>query len=123
MDLELIKEIIAIAVMGILTLALPFGAKHVLDVLGVWARKAKDEIEEWNPHVYDILNFFAVEAVKYAEQAGIGKKGEEKLEMAVTYLQNELDMRGFEEIDIEVLVRKIELAVFEEFNEFKDALG
>ena len=70
--------------------------------LSVWAKRAKDEIEEWSPHVYDVVYFFASEAVKYAEQAGVGNLGEEKLKMATEYLQDEMNSRGYPGIDVEL---------------------
>ena len=82
----------------------------------------KVRVENRYPEQYDMLYGLAVEAVAFAEQKGIGKLGKEKLEMAIEYLQRELDVRGFDEVDVSVLADKIEAALQLEWNRFVEEL-
>ncbi len=120
--IELLPQIIdvfEVFIMGILCLSLPFFLVQGIRFVWHWGNRWAEELKAFDPHVYDVASFFAVEAVKYAEQKGLGKEGKEKLDLAVAYLERELYERFGLELELEVIQDKIEVAVFEVFNELK----
>lgn len=119
MELDVIKQAFVVFVMAVGVVALPFAVKYVLDFVQAYIQIGREKLKEYNPHIYDVAMFFARQGVRLAEQKGKEFTNSEKFDMALAYLQRELDDRGLGGIDVEVLADKIEIAVFEELNEWK----
>lgn len=118
--LEEVIKILLTAVVAVLSAVVPFAVRYSIEWIRVRLAEAKEELKSFNPHIYDIVSFLSQEAVVYAEQKGIEASGKEKMEMATKYLERELSARGYDSVDVEVMMDKIEVALFEQFNLFKD---
>lgn len=110
---EMYNQMLMGAILLIVTIALPFFFRKLFVVLTEFTVNFVDKY----PFVYDV----AVEAVHFAEQAGIGKIAEEKKQMAIDYAERELAERGID-VDLDIVADKIEAALSIEINMFKDAL-
>ena len=117
MDFDLIN-VLQTVLYAVLVIASPILFVWLFRLLGKGILFLKVYVDDRYPEQYDMLYGFAVEAVAFAEQKGIGELGEKKLEMAIEYLQRELDARGFDEVDVSVLADKIEAALQLEWNRF-----
>jgi hypothetical protein len=75
-----------------------------------------------NPDIFDVIEKQARRAVQAAEQLGIDeilmREYEDKKDFAIAFIQRELNLRGFEEFDVEYLADAVETAVFSEINKW-----
>ena len=117
--LEQVINILLTAIVAVLSAVIPFAVRYAIEWIRVKLAEAKEELKAYSPHLYDVVSFLAHEAVVYAEQKGIKSTGEEKMEMATKYLERELAARGYDSVDVEVMMDKIEVALFEAFTLFE----
>ena len=110
---ELYNQMLMGVLLLIATIAAPFFFRKLFIIL----KEFSVEFVNKYPLVYDI----AVEAVHFAEQAGLGKVAEEKKNLAIQYAERELLEFGID-VDLDIVADKIEAALFAELNMFKDAL-
>lgn len=104
-----------IAIMGILTVASPFIAKALYDLV----KKNKDYIvAQIPPQVMETLLVYVREVVKAAEQAKIAELIDDKKQYAFSAIEAYLKTLGFD-LDIDAIDALIEAAVFDEFNRDK----
>lgn len=104
-----------IAIMGILTVASPFIAKALYDLV----KKNKDYIvAQIPPQVMETLLVYVREVVKAAEQAKIAELIDDKKQYAFSAIEAYLKTLGFD-LDIDAIDALIEAAVFDEFNRNK----
>lgn len=110
---EVYNQMLMGAILLMVTIVLPFFLGKLFSALTAWSV----EMVEKRPLIYDI----AVEAVHFAEQAGLGSLAEEKKQLAVDYAERELKNLGID-IDLDIVADKIEAALFAEINQFAGAL-
>jgi len=115
-DMSQFIDILQVVLFGLLLAATPFLVVQLYKFLKLKVDTLLEELKETKPEVFDMLAWLASNAVKFAEQTGLGKLGEEKLELAIEYVQRYLDEYGFDEIDVQQIVDAIEVALFEEIN-------
>ena len=82
------------------------------------------KLEDFSPDALDYIQFIAMKSVQYAEEKGLNKKGEEKLQLALDYAQKRID--SFEEkyglpdmVDVDFIYEEIHSALYEEINKNK----
>jgi len=115
-----IRDILDLSLNIVLLITVPLLFLAVVKFLLDWGVYLKNIFEDSYPRTYEQLYEIALEAVHYAESMGLGKMGHEKLEMAVEYFQSQLDANGFDEIDLEKIVEKIEAVLEIEINQYKE---
>ncbi len=105
--MEQSQNILLVALFIALLAATPVLVKGLFDWLKGWTEYLKERAKAINPDALDMLEYFAEKAVFYAEENGWVAKGEEKLNMAVKFLQRKLDDANMEELELDVLIEEI----------------
>lgn len=109
------KEVLSSFAMQILLYLAPIIASLVAAWVFAKAKAAWNEFKQQQPTLVDYLEDFAEFAVLAAEQAGVGKLGEEKRKYAFDVIEKLLAAKGLV-VDIDLIYAAIERAVLLEFN-------
>ena len=123
MDIN-VSDIFMAALSQFLAVALPILVTIIGAYLVQQLRLLEAKLKNEKPDVYAEVVKYATWAVMAAEQLGLTKileQGyEDKKAFAIAFVVRELELRGIKNIDMQYIADKIEAAVWEEINKWKD---